>query len=472
MRRNWVGVPLMALVAAASVAVAVPAGRAADRRPNILLIVADDYGYADSGMQGCRDIPTPNIDAIARAGVRCTNGYVSGPYCSPTRSGLLTGRYQQRYGNEFNPGPPEAGDNSPRGLALSETTLAQRLRSAGYATGLVGKWHLGAAEKFHPTNRGFGEYFGFLGGAHSYLDWDVPRDPIQRGRTRAADTSQPYLTEAFGREAVAFMERHREHPFLLYLAFNAVHVPMQAPAAYLERFPNLTGRRKTYAAMTSAMDDAIGGVMARLRELRLEQNTLVFFISDNGGPELANSSDNGPLRGQKAQTWEGGIRVPFLASWKGRLPAGQTYDHPVIQLDIAPTALAAAGVKLDAGARLDGVDLMPYLRGRRKQPPHQSLYWRFGPQMAIRMGDWKLVKAPGAGAEFRENASEKATAAGAHLYNLRDDIGEQTNLSAQQPDRVKTLTAAWEKWNAEMVEPAFQPGRPRAAARAARVGRR
>lgn len=408
------------------------------RRPNILIVVADDQGYADLGVQGCKDIPTPHIDSLAKNGIRCTSGYVSGPYCSPTRAGLITGRYQQRFGHEFNPGPA-AKAGAAVGLPLTETTLPDRLKATGYATGMVGKWHLGYAAKFHPLQRGFEEYFGFLGGAHSYIDWEGDKaNRILRGTGPVVE--QTYLTDAFGREAVAFIDRHKttEKPFFLYWTFNAVHLPLEATQKYLSRFPNLAGKRRTYAAMTSAMDDAVGQVLAKLRATGLEENTLIFYISDNGGP-AANASSNAPLRGHKAQTLEGGIRVPFLVQWKGRLPAGKTYDRPVIQLDIHATALAVAGIEIKPDMKLDGVNLLPYLKGEKTAPPHDALYWRFGQQTAIRMGDWKLV---------RHNQGKDL-----ELYNLAQDIGESKDLAATQPDKFKELKAAWDKWNSTLVKP-------------------
>ncbi|MSU27788.1 MAG: sulfatase, partial [Pedosphaera sp.] len=222
---------------------------------------------------------------------------------------------------------------------------------------------------------------------------------------------------------------------------------------------NLTGGRKTYATMLTAMDDAIGAVLAKLREHKLEENTLILFCADNGGPEAVNSSDNGPLRGAKAQTWEGGIRVPFMAQWKGALPAGKVYDQPVIQLDFHTTALAAAGVKPEA--KLDGVNLIPFLKGEKAGAPHDALYWRFGQQMAIRMGDWKLVRAAGAGMEDARGGGRQSVLkdpTGAHLYNLAKDIGETTNLAETEPEKFKQLVAAWTDWNKGNVEPSWFPG--------------
>ena len=416
-------------------------GEGAPRKPNVVVIVADDLGYADVGVQSCKDIPTPNVDSIAASGVRFTNGYVSCPVCSPTRAGLTTGRYQQRFGHEFNTSPTPGGDV---GLPLSETTFADRMKAAGYATGIVGKWHLGTAAKFHPLQRGFGEFFGFLGGAHTYMNMGGDRrGAILRGTEAAPE--QDYLTDAFAREAVAFVERHAKEPFFLYLTFNAVHTPMQAPEKYLARFPNLTGKRRTYAAMVSAMDDAIGTVLKKLRDAGIERDTLIFFISDNGGPPQANASSNAPLRAGKGTVYEGGIRVPFLIQWKGRLPEGKTFDEPVISLDILPTALAAAGAPVPAEAKLDGVDLLPFVKGEKAGVPHEILFWRFGAQSAARKGNWKLVRS-------RSGAAE--------LYDLAADLGESRDLAAEKPEVLKDLSDAWAKWDAELKDPLWS-ARPR-----------
>jgi arylsulfatase A-like enzyme len=434
------------------------------RRPNFVIILADDYGYADAGFQGCKDIPTPQIDSIAAGGVVCTSGYVSGPYCSPTRAGLLTGRYQQRFGHEFNPGAsPELG------LALSETTIADRLKAAGYATGLVGKWHLGGAPRFHPQRRGFDEFFGFLGGGHSYFParggGGEAAAPIYRGTTAVGETE--YLTDAFAREAVGFIDRHKsgDRPFFLYLAFNAVHTPMHATDERLQRFAAIGDtQRRTYAAMTAALDEGVGKVLAKLRAEKLEENTLIVFFSDNGGPTMPgttiNGSRNAPLRGSKRTTLEGGVRVPFAFQWKGKLPSGKHYDLPIIQLDLHPTLLAAAGVAVDPQWKLDGVDLLPYLSGRDTGVPHDTLYWRMGAQMAVRQGDWKLVRYdrhadPGQGASKKTGATDVT---GRKLYNLAQDIGESHDLSAQYPDKTEELQAVWQRWNAQLARPLWGPG--------------
>jgi arylsulfatase A-like enzyme len=426
------------------------------KHPNVLLIVADDLGYGELSIQGSKDIPTPNIDALAKTGVRFTSGYVSGPYCSPTRAALMTGRYQQRYGHEFNPGPAEA--SAPNfGLSLDEKTIGDRMKAAGYATGWFGKSHLGYLPQFHPLKRGFDEYFGFLGGSHDYLDAAGDKNnPIMRG-TEPVDNID-YTTDAFGREAIKFIDKHQTEPWFVYLPFNAVHAPLESVDKYLSRFTGIEDKkRRTFAAMLSALDDAVGDVMDKIRQLGQEENTLVFFISDNGGPTSQTTSGNGPLHGFKAQTWEGGIRVPWIVHWKGHIPEGQVDDRPVIQLDILPTALAAAGVVLPSDSKpLDGVNLLPYVTGQKKEPPHEALYWRFGAQIAIRKGDWKLVKAPG-GSLKPGQLIAKATTEGAQLYNLANDIGEKTDLAAQQPEKVKELTAQWEKWNSELVDPRWIP---------------
>jgi arylsulfatase A-like enzyme len=411
-------------------------------RPNILLIVGDDMGYADVGFHGCKDIPTPRLDALAASGARFTNGYVSGPYCSPTRAGLMTGRYQTRFGHEFNPGPRQ-------GLPLGETTLADRLKAAGYVTGLVGKWHLGAPAPMSPQNRGFGEFFGFLGGAHDYFD---PAG-VLRGNEQIGELD--YTTDAFGREAVDFIERHRNEPWFLYLAFNAVHTPMEATDERLAKFSGIADpKRRTYAAMMLAMDEAIGRVLRKVAELSLEEKTLVMFISDNGGPTMPtttiNGSRNDPLRGSKRTTLEGGIRVPFVVSWPGRVGPG-VFHQPVIQLDLTATALAAAGVEVKPEWQLDGVDLLPLLDGTRPGAPHNALYWRFGPQMAIRMGNYKLVRYDSQADSRSRVRNQPVTAA--RLYDLADDIGETKDLAATMPEKVKELQAKWDTWNATLAAP-------------------
>ena len=394
--------------------------------------------------------------------MRFTSGYVSGPYCSPTRAGFMTGRYQQRFGHEFNPGPAEAAVEN-FGLPLTEKTIGDRLKAAGYATGWFGKSHLGYKPPFHPLKRGFDEFFGFLGGAHSYLDAAGDKaNPILKG-TEPVDNIG-YTTEAFGQQAVNFIAKHKSEPWFCYLPFNAVHAPLESTATYLERFSSIEDkRRRSYCAMEAAMDDAIGKVLAQIRANGQEENTLIIFFADNGGPTPSTTSGNGPLRGFKAQTWEGGIRVPFMMQWKGKIPAGKVDDRPVIQLDIHPTALAAAGVKAKPEWKFDGVNLLPYVTGEKSAAPHDALYWRFGPQIALRAGDWKLVK--GAGMDgIAGGRAGKADTQGAELYNVTKDIGEKENLAAKNPDKLKELAAMWDKWNAGNIDAAWGPGSRRNAA--------
>lgn len=458
-RPFWAVVPSIAfMLAALSTATII----AAESQPNVVIIVADDMGYADVGFHGCKDIPTPNLDSLAAGGVRFTNGYVTGLYCSPTRAGLMTGRYQQRFGHETNGGGPGGG------LPISETTIADRLKAAGYVTGAVGKWHLGANPEFHPQRRGFDEFFGFLAGAHTYFAQGRPS--VLRG-TEPVDEKE-YLTDAFGREAVAFIERHKDQPFFLYLAFNAVHTPMEATDERLAKFASTEDpKRRTYAAMLYAMDEAIGRVLKTLEASGLEKKTLVTFCSDNGGPTMPgttiNASSNAPLRGSKRTSLEGGIHVPFVLRWTGKLPAGKVYESPVIQLDLLPTALAAAGVKPDPEWKLDGVDLLPYLLGEKQGKPHDTLYWRMNQQMAIRQGDWKLVRYDPAVDSGETSRGDRSGVSPARLYNLAADIGESNDLAATEPARLQQLQAAWDAWNAQLPEPP-----PAVKAGPARKGRR
>ncbi|MEW6306442.1 MAG: sulfatase-like hydrolase/transferase, partial [Verrucomicrobiota bacterium] len=428
-----------------------------------------------------------NIDSLARNGVRFTNGYVSAPVCCPSRAGLMTGRYQTRFGHELN--AIGAQNLEPHvGLPLTETTLASALKQAGYATGMVGKWHLGGSERFHPLQRGFDSFYGFLHEGHFFLPPPYPgatsflrtnalppdtgprltaghiiwsshlrhneppydvNNPILRGTQPITETD--YLTDAFTREATAFIAKHESNrPFFLYLPYNAVHSPLQATPKYLDRFPHIADiHRRIFAAMLSALDDSIGAVLKQVRDAGHEQNTLIFFLSDNGGPTAELTSSNKPLSGGKGALLEGGIRVPFLAQWKGRLPAGKVYEQPVISLDIFATALAAAGAKLPA--KLDGVDLLPYLTGAKSGAPHDALFWRYGPQLAVRRGDWKLVKLP-----------PRLASKPVQLFNLATDVAEQHDLSEKEPAKVRELEKLLSDWNAQQVPPLWGDAKPKA----------
>ena len=428
------------------------------KKPNILVILADDLGYGDIGVHGGKDVPTPNIDALAASGVRCSSGYVSAPYCSPSRAGFLTGRYQTRFGHEFN---PHVGDETKLGLPLKQRTIADHLRGAGYATGLIGKWHQGFDRAHHPQSRGFDDYFGFLVGGHNYLlhkDAEAKfgsahsHDMIYRGRE--VQKLDGYTTDLFTDEALAFMDRHAAKPWFLYLAYNAVHTPLEVLEKYGERVPkSITNpERRGYLSLLVGLDDSVGRITSYLRKKGRDKDTLIFFFSDNGGsgrkPFLAyNTGVNTPLRGDKGQTLEGGIRVPFFVSWPGKLPAGKTYDQPVTSLDILPTACAVAGAKADA--HVDGVNLIPHLTGANTKAPHEALYWRFGPQKAIRKGKWKLV-------DWRNFETKQNS--GWQLYDLAKDIGEKKNLATAQPQIVAELSAAWDAWNKRNIPPLWHGG--------------
>jgi len=447
-----------------------------------VVILADDLGYGELGCQGNREIPTPHIDSIAAEGVRFTAGYVTGPNCSPSRAGLLTGRYGTRFGHEFN--PIGAKNEDPAfGLPLGETTLADVLRDAGYVTGAVGKWHLGGTAMYDPHRRGFESFFGFLHEGHYYVPqpWPGVTTMLRRrtlpggGQGRRAfgdvvysthmgyyepeyDANNPllrdgqpeaeaaYLTDAFTREALGFIDRQRDKPFFLYLAYNAVHSPMQGANAYLKKFASIDDiHRRIFAAVLSNLDDGVGAILDKLRSAGLENDTLVFFLSDNGGPTRELTSSNKPLRGEKGSVYEGGLRVPFMVRWPGRLPAGARYDLPVSSTDIFATAAAVAGAAPKNGRKLDGVNLMPYLSGESSGRPHETLYWRQGLNTAVRVGDWKLLR-----------HGRGSTNGPWELYDLAPDLGEEQDLAAAEPQRREALLRVWEKLDGEMVEPAFR----------------
>jgi len=418
---------------------------ASAQRPNIVFIVADDMGYADCGVQGCLDIPTPNLDGLAKAGIQITNGYVTGAVCSPSRCALMTGRYQQRDGVHDWIRP-----QSNVGIQLGVPTIADYLKKAGYKTAMIGKWHLGEEERFEPLNRGFDYFYGFLGGARNYFPY-----PEGKGEGRGncmmeghKPTEQPaYTTLGFGQKAADFVlsQKGKNQPFFLYLAFNAVHQPLQAPDDYLARFDTISSKgRRTYAGMLSAMDDAIGSVLKVVQDAGFTDNTLICFISDNGGPitrNAPNNSRNVPLHGGKGETWEGGIRVPFFMKWNGHLPAGQKFTRPVMQMDLMATVIAIAGISVDKKWPIDGVDLRPFFTVNRQIDPHATMCWEHGEQWAIRQGSWKLTYA---------FPSKNAKIPILGLFDLSQDVGESNDLSAANPDKVKKLQAAWAAWRKDV----------------------
>lgn len=426
---------LCAAFAAVCLAAAAPIESGAEELPpNIILIVADDLGYGDLGVQGNPGVRTPNLDRLAADGARATSFYAAHAICAPSRAGLMTGRYQQRFGFEWNPGPRQEADPA-FGIPSSERTIAERLRERGYATAAIGKWHLGYGEDQHPLARGFDYFYGFLGEAMAFTREGRGPQTLFRGRE---PTPMPaHTTEMFAEETVNFVERNRQRPFFVYLAFNAVHAPLQSTDAYLGRFGGEPDqRRRTYLAMLSAMDDAVGRVREAVERNGLSRRTLIVFTSDNGAPTWQTTGSNGALNGVKATLLEGGIRVPTIFYWPGVLRPGGVVRAPGIGQDISATVLRAGGAELDSS--IDGVDFIPIIR-RSARAPQRALFWRAGIHGAMREGDWKLV---------RMNDDW-------YLFNLRRDLGERHNLAAEQPRRLARMRARWEAWSATLSEPRF-----------------
>ena len=429
------------------------AADASAKKPNIVVILADDLGYADLGCQGSPDVKTPNIDSIATNGVRCTAGYVTAPQCSPSRAGLMSGCYQQRFGHEGNP-------NFPLMLMGGGKTIADHLKGAGYATGHFGKWHLGFSDlgsppkeiresndQMLPTQHGFDESFG-------YPDYEKV---AQKG-SDIAPSPHAHDDRVFARKAAEFIQRHREQPFFIYLALHAPHYQQADFGGYKERFHDAGPGRLGVLSVMAQQDAAVGQVLQALRDCSLETNTLIFFISDNGGtrwPEMPPGSKhlygslNTPFNGHKGTSLEGGIRVPFIVQWTGHLPAGKTYDRPVSSLDVLPTALKVAGASAQENstkseATLDGVNLLPFLLGEDTSEPHAALFWRWRAEQAIRMGDWKLV----CGKEQKHW----------RLIDLSHDVKEEHDLTTQHPEKAKELLARFDEWAKALppVGPSFK----------------
>jgi arylsulfatase A-like enzyme len=434
----------------------------AAQQPNFIVILTDDQGYADVGFNGSKDIRTPNIDRIANEGTKFNNGYVSYAVCGPSRAGLLTGRYQGRFGFDRNPHMDPTDIKS--GMPLEEKMISEVLKPVGYTSSIIGKWHMGSHPELTPNKRGFDHFYGFLAGGHQYFPQDLIYKDIAEGLTQSPDkawtswyrtkllendkrveTTQ-YLTDELSTSAVEFIKREHDNPFFLYLSYNAPHTPLQASKEYLDRNKHIPkGKRRTYAAMITAVDDGVGRVLATLDELGLDDNTLVFFLSDNGGPESKNASDNGELRGHKGDYFEGGIHVPFAMRWPGKVPAGQTYNNSVSSLDILATFAGLTNAPIAKERPLDGVNLMPYVTGENTSQPHEILFWRNFDKgiVAARRDDNKTIL-------FKKNDQK-------HLYDLDKDLSETTNL-------VKTKTETYSKQQGEMAaweneladEPAFQ----------------
>lgn len=444
------------------------------QRPNIALILADDLGIGDISAYHKEHIPTPNIDRLGQSGVRFTDAHVSAAVCMPSRAGLITGRQGTRHGSEFNAGP---------GLSIEEQNIAELLKKVGYSTGAIGKWHLGDTDGRDPLSQGFDEFFGLLGGGASYIDPEHPDavngygapttnaqrqglSGITRGRQKVEE--KDYLTDALVREAVDFIDRHQKTQFFLYLAFNAPHSPHQATKKYYDRFSHLNDHRaQTYAGMVSALDDGVGEVLSKLKSSGLEKNTLVVFLSDNGGPDYFKSGpSNEPFNGWKRYHLEGGHRVPFFVSWPGHIEGNRIEKRLTSSLDLFPTFASVAGAEISKDRPIDGVNLLPYLKGEQAEAPHASLFWRAGANFAVRDGKWKLAvinkttkdafdeidKSSGAGL-LKNGPYQGVSPLGQHvvLYDLDADPSETKNLASQFPDVVASLRNKFDEWNKNNV---------------------
>ena len=409
----------------------IPSIISAEDKPNIVIILTDDQGYADVSYNphSPPEVRTPNIDALAHSSVICTQGYTSGHVCSTTRAGLMTGRYQQRFGIYT------AGEGGS-GVPLDEVFIPQRLKPAGYVSGALGKWHLGLTEEYHAMNRGFDEFYGFMGrGAHPYFDHSDMDHPIYRGLKPIKE--EGYLTTRITEEAVGFINRHKEESFFLYVAYNAVHSPPEAPD---EDIKNVTGNKKrdTLMAMIKHLDLGVGEIVSSLKKHNIFDNTLLIFLTDNGGSKTM-SANNAPLRGFKQMDYEGGVHVPFIVSWPAQLKGGKKCEVPMWSIDLFATALDAAGLPMPKEKALDGKSILPALKGETEKL-HDEFYWSSAGEKgkwAIRSGSWKLV------------AEKKRI----ELFNLKKDLSETTDLAAKHPKVVSELTAKYNAWLDEMADP-------------------
>jgi arylsulfatase A-like enzyme len=461
---------------------------ASEKKPNIIILLADDLGKYDISLYGGKSTPTPQIDSLAASGVTFTNGYVSSSICSPSRAGLLTGRYQERFGHEYQPGDrypknnleyyafkyllntnnwhlnakieyPNDASIATQGLPKSEITFADLAKKQGYSTAIIGKWHLGHNKGFFPLDRGFDYHYGFYQAFSLFAPEDNNPDIINHHHTDFTDKTiwgngrvgtgqirrdstiideKKYLTEKFAEEAEAFIDKNKNKPFLLYVPFNAPHTPFQVRKKYYDRFPNVKDENKrVYFAMISALDDAIGRIRAKVKKEGLEENTLIFFASDNGGADYTYATTNAPLKGGKFSHFEGGVNVPFALSWKGKIKPHTIYKTPVSSLDIFSTIAAVTHSGLPKDRVYDGVDLVDVVNNNKEA--HQNLYWRSGDAKAIRSGDWKLI------------ISGKTHET--WLYNLAKDKSETTDLASKNPEKVKELQTALQNWEKGLIKP-------------------
>jgi arylsulfatase A-like enzyme len=418
------------IVAALGFAVSVLAAEVMGK-PNIIVIIADDLGYHDVGFQGATKIKTPHLDRLAAGGAICSDGHVTASVCSPSRAGLMTGRYQQRFGHEANV-PPR-----PLGLDTGERTLGQAMQALGYRTAAFGKWHLGDEKPQHPNARGFDEFWGFREGGRSYW-FNLKRDAGKADNPQAVEhngtpvTFTGHLTDCLGDQAVNFINQNHDRPFFIYLAFNAPHAPFESKP---EDKAALDGGND-YEGLVFGLDRNVGKVIAALEQGKIRDNTLIWFLSDNGG--VAKQASNAPLGGKKGTKFEGGQRVPFVVSWPARIKPGSKYKPMVSSLDIYPTSVMAGGGKLEQPRPLDGVDVMPFLTGQNSGAPHEKLFWRKLECAAMRDGKWKLIR---------------VDKLGCALYDLDADINESNNLDAKMPDKVEDMKKQLAAWEQDKVKP-------------------
>lgn len=440
---------IRALITAAILAFSLCPPCVASEKPNIVLLFADDAGYGDFGFHESVHFKTPHLDRLAERGVKLSQFYVSGASCGPSRAGMLTGMHQQRFGFQENNVPGMMSKNGKQtgddmGLPTNLKTMGDYLQALGYHTGVFGKWHMGIDDEYHPLKRGFDEFYGFRGGARSFFPLaDPQKAPHENLIERDFENYQEhdgYLTDVLADETCDFIEQNTQKPFFTFVSFNAVHAPMEADPQDAHEFPQLKGTRRTAAQMMLSMDRACGQILNKLKELDLEENTLVVFTNDNGGPMDRNGSSNYPFSGVKGTQLEGGIRVPAIVVWPGKLPAGATYAKPLITLDLLPTFIQAGGGDPEAIEGLDGVNMIPYLQGVSDGTPHQRLHWKMETRAAIRQGDWKLLRYPDRPAE---------------LFNLKDDPGEQNDLALEKPELVKELFRKQFAWESELQRPLF-----------------
>ncbi|EMI40448.1 N-acetylgalactosamine 6-sulfate sulfatase (GALNS) [Rhodopirellula sp. SWK7] len=451
----WTLMPFIAMTASTIVA-------ESPSRPNIVVIMCDDLGYSDVGFSGAPDIRTPNLDSLAKAGTICTSGYVAHPFCGPSRMGMMSGRYPHAFGGQYNLPPTHIGmdDYNKLGIPPEEAMISTVLQNAGYTTGAIGKWHLGEEADYHPNNRGFDDFYGFLGGGHNYFpeQYSAAYDRQKRaGKDRINDyllplqhngkqtTENEYLTDALSKQAVRFINEAsaKDSPFFLYLAYNAPHSPMEAKEEDLAANSHIKNqKRRVVAGMVTAVDRGVGLVTQTLKQQGKFDNTLVIFLSDNGGKSVFGSS-NAPFRGVKGDTWEGGFRVPMFFHWPGKIPA-QKFDYPVSALDFYPTFAALADAEIPSSKKLDGKNILADMSNGTNPRPNDVIFamrHRAGySDVSARRGDWKAVR--------YSNQPWR-------LFNITEDLEELNDLASNNPERLEELVAAAEKWSQTHAEPLF-----------------